>query len=611
MNSISGQCKTAGWEKVIFSATSLGIVVFIALRSAMVGFSNDEAATFLNFVHTNEFFPFFEAHWTANNHYVNSFLTWIAYHIFGVDEWALRLPNLLALPLYFWFVYQIGRYLRYTPLRWGFWLLIFSSYYLLEFFGYCRGYGLSFAFLMGSIFHLAKGMETSSKKSLTHSLLFMALATFSNLSLLVTFMIWLAITQLWIFSQGKWKSMLRFHVYSALPLLLAVVISFILKSRNELYIGQVSIKGTIFTILSGFTGIVDEQSLITLLILIGVLGLVSLIIVIKELIPTHSITNIQHIFTIIFLLNVLAVQLMNWVLDVPFPSGRTALHWYPLFVGMLVFTLDKIPLKSLQVISVLLLPFLIWPQISFATKKANLHVSSDPFWSTEQIPDSFYHKLVEEFKIYDSPPTLYASTSFYTFILAHKNLKFGGNLVPCQDFKVWDPLEYSDYLVLNLAEFPQMVPLYDTIMYDPYSRISLLKRRDLMKKNIAVPSQESNQEATKSRWTELASWKVPDSLIGKPLQIDFDVRVTTSDDPNSRLVTFQIVDSTYTTQYYYQYRIDYVKTDFSEGVRSKANIIVESVPQGASSITVNYWNFSGEEFTLNSSRVEIYQLSEN
>ena len=610
MNSISGQCKTAGWEKVIFSAVSVGIVVFIALRSAMVGFSNDEAATFLNFVHTNEFFPFFEAHWTANNHYVNSFLTWITYHIFGVDEWALRLPNLLALPLYLWFVYQIGRYLRYTPLRWGFWLLIFSSYYLLEFFGYCRGYGLSFAFLMGSIFHLAKAMETGSEKNLRRSLLFMALATFSNLSLLVTFMIWLAITQFWIFTQGKWKSLLRFHIYSALPLLLAVVISFILKARNELYIGQGSIKGTAFTIMSSLTGIVDEQSLLILLIAGSILGLLALFLVVKELIQRHTIKEIHNLFAIIFILNVVAVQLMSWLLDVPFPSGRTALHWYPIFIGTLVFTLDRILQNRLQIISLFILPFIIWPQVSFATTKASLYVSSDSFWASEQIPDSFYHKLVDEFSNYDSPPTLYASTSFYTYILAHKNLKFGGDLIPCQDFKAWDPIDLSDYLILNLAEFPQMVPLYDTVMYDPHSRMTLLKRKVLMERKRATSPIESSQKQTKDRWATLAQFPIPDSLVGKPIQVDFDVNISTSSDPTARLVTFQIVDSSYTTLLYHQHHIDFLKTDFSDGVRCRANIIVKNVPQNATGITVNYWNVSSETFTLNSSQVNIYKLSE-
>lgn len=598
------------FEKIPFVLLSLAIFIFIAIRSAVVGFSNDEAVTFLNFIHTNEFLPFFDAHWTANNHYVNSFFSWISYRLFGMDEWALRLPNLLSLPLYFWFLFQMGKKLGSPFLRWGFWLMFFCSYYLLEFFGYCRGYGLSLAFPMGAIHHLVRGIELNSDKYLKWSLLYMALATFANLNLLISFLIWTSISQLWILSSGNWKSKSRFHIYTVIPLLAAIIISFVLKSRSELYIGQISIKGTVFTIMSGFSGIISEHYLWMLLIGLSVLALLATFISFKFIWNKPFQINLQMAFTTILVLNVVAVQLMSWLLDVPFPSGRTALHWYPLFIGTFTFTLDRILPRRMQYLSWILFPLIIWPQLNYAHKIANLHISADPFWALEQIPDSFYHTLVDEFSKYENPPTLYASTSFYTYILAHKNLKFKGDLIPCQDFKAWDPHNLSDYLILHLSDFPDFIPLYDTIQYDPYSQMSILKRKDFLKKSRVSEPVFTSHEETDDRWLPLGEVELNDSLVASPLQLDFDLNISTQGDPTARLVTFQIVDSLGAPLYYNQYRIDYRATDFSDGVRSRANMIIDEVPQGSKSLKVLYWNINSEAFTLNSSRIDVYKLSE-
>src|SRR5690606_25022703 len=133
-------------------------------------------------------------------------LTWIFYQLLGVSEWVIRLPNLLALPLFFYFSFKIGQRLKTRYLRWFFWILLFTAHYLIEFFGYSRGYGLSIAFLMGSLhfFLLAQEEGHSPYKDLYLGLLMITLAVFSNLNLLVTYLVWLALAQPVLFKNFHW-----------------------------------------------------------------------------------------------------------------------------------------------------------------------------------------------------------------------------------------------------------------------------------------------------------------------------------------------------------------------------------------------------------------------
>src|SRR6185437_3348174 len=82
----------------------------------------------------------------ATNHFLNSFLAWICFRLFGGGALSLRLPNLLALLILILAVYRLTKKLTQTSAK----LILVSglllSFNWLSFFNMCRGYGISMSF---------------------------------------------------------------------------------------------------------------------------------------------------------------------------------------------------------------------------------------------------------------------------------------------------------------------------------------------------------------------------------------------------------------------------------------------------------------------------------
>jgi hypothetical protein len=137
----------------------LGIVFFgyTALRAWRVALTIDEANTLNNYVNAG-FLSLFRVD-TANNHILNSLLTWLVTRIVGTSELALRLPNLLGYLLYLIFSFRLFRqYTNNLTVISGF-VILNANPYVLEFFSLCRGYGLALGLLLAALFYFFRFMD--------------------------------------------------------------------------------------------------------------------------------------------------------------------------------------------------------------------------------------------------------------------------------------------------------------------------------------------------------------------------------------------------------------------------------------------------------------------
>ncbi|MES2761663.1 MAG: hypothetical protein V4677_05630 [Bacteroidota bacterium] len=160
-----------------------GLAWHIIHKAFTVSFTHDEAYTYTHYLHQG--FMDIVSYKTpyTNNHILNTVLMKYSEVFFGSSEIALRLPNILAFIVYSLFAVL----LLYTHCRKFLlpcYLLLTLNPYLLDFFALARGYGLSIAFLMMSVYYLSRFYI--SRKTI-HLILFNAgafLAVMSNFSLL-------------------------------------------------------------------------------------------------------------------------------------------------------------------------------------------------------------------------------------------------------------------------------------------------------------------------------------------------------------------------------------------------------------------------------------------
>jgi hypothetical protein len=173
----------------ILGGISLVLFAYTAIRSSTVCFTIDEAFTFQRYVKNASFFPAeYDMH-TANYHMLNTWLMIICSKIFGIAEWSLRLPNVLAHAVYLFFTAKFAMRSRQTWNITAVFVLLNLHPYMLDFFSVARGYGLSFGFLAGSLWYTGEYFRSGKQlKHLALLMLFAGLAMWANFVMLTVFL---------------------------------------------------------------------------------------------------------------------------------------------------------------------------------------------------------------------------------------------------------------------------------------------------------------------------------------------------------------------------------------------------------------------------------------
>lgn len=141
----------------------------------------------------------------ANNHLLNSLLIKYFFSFGNESDFIARLPNVLAGIVYILFAYKIAQDFFSKNKFFLFVLLLFNPF-LLDFFSLARGYGLSFAFLLGSVYFLLKYTQKANIVFACSSLALAGLSVVSSFTLIYFYLavlfllIWVAL-----FAKYAWK----------------------------------------------------------------------------------------------------------------------------------------------------------------------------------------------------------------------------------------------------------------------------------------------------------------------------------------------------------------------------------------------------------------------
>ncbi len=209
---------------VILSAVCL--LWYVLYKASHTSFTHDESYTYTHYVH--QAFMDIISYKTpyTNNHILNTVFMKYCEAFFGSSELILRLPNIMAFIIYSFFTVLL--FYKFCPkLVLPFYLILALNPHLLDFFTLARGYGLSFAFLMMSLYYLSSYFISKQNK---HLILFNAsafLAVMSNFSLLNYYVAALIVYNIVLFILSKLDALNNpYHFYKQNKInLIALVIS--------------------------------------------------------------------------------------------------------------------------------------------------------------------------------------------------------------------------------------------------------------------------------------------------------------------------------------------------------------------------------------------------
>ena len=579
---------------------SFSVLVYLILRALYVTVCNDEAVTYLNYISEGDFIPYYNLqNWSANNHVLNTMLSWLSTEIFGLSDFSLRLPNVLSFIVYAWFSVKLLQHISSTYVRVIGLFLLFGAQYFIEFFAYSRGYGLGNAALLGSIYFTLVYLKHGIHKNLWWALLFMGLAVLANLNLLITSILWLCYLFVSDFHLARLKLRWPFYITSFFTLLLFANYAFQLREESALYYGQEEFIGSFWSIISK----VIYVHTFTALYFSLVVGSILIGLMVRKTVINRSLNHPGAMLLVLFLGNVFAAFFMHLLIDVIYPSERTILHWYVLFILALLFTEDLFHrwMKNVWIGSLALLALSV---VSMSARHLSLYSSLDYYWAKEQIPESFYEHIIK--KTDNSLPTISVQNAFYTRWFFFQNQKHPDRAqLFAQPLLENEVITVADFAILDLENFPQKTEWFDTLQYDQHSRMTLVKRR-LGIEEIIIDESQAQIAATKEEFNNLFSANVSNfsgSSIG--IRINFTGR---AQGDNLQGVLFVAVTDSANNQLYYQ-QLDLFEGIYMNGERKmNPTLLIQELPANSSELNVYFWNTFSQQIEIVKSRVELFEI---
>lgn len=225
--------RTTRWAKT--GAWVIGGLVFLftLYKAITSSFTHDESFSTLHFFPQGELdillyrHPFTSV--ITNNHIFNTLMMKLSESVFGLSEWALRLPNVLALLLYLVFGYGLCRRLPKAWMHLAAFVILIANPYLLDFFALARGYGLSIGTMIASLYFLLTYLKMPGGRYLLGFHLFGILSVMSNFALLNFYVAALGCFYLYPFWRAsdwpvKFIRNLRLHLWNFLALVVLTVL---------------------------------------------------------------------------------------------------------------------------------------------------------------------------------------------------------------------------------------------------------------------------------------------------------------------------------------------------------------------------------------------------
>ncbi len=581
------------------------IVFFItAVRCWVVPFSHDEAATFFYYIQSGDFLPYI-AGVDANNHVLNTFLSWLSFLVFGDSSFSLRLPNLLSLIVLFIACWRLGLYLSSEFSKWLLYSLFLLSVHWLSFFSLCRGYGISMAFLLMALSFLC---DIISGKTVFRDLLFfvfcLQLALASNLILIIAAIVLTTYVCLYLFVKK-----ILFNIKTICILLINFFLiyywinfSFFLQNSNALYYGagdnywQVTFVSLI-NLLIGSKALIIQWSCILFFFSLLLINVYSYI---KNTFSLQAIiVQPRTLFLFTFLSLLVAFYLMKILLHVNYPEDRTGLFFYLLFALLTAFTMDILPAFWQKSMSI---PVSILVVIHFAI---NINFKKHPLDNFETIPTSFYNKLLDEQT--KSPEKIsVGGHRMRELCYAFLNYRHQG------DLNLMDAPESmhmnSDYSIALAKEEPHYKKFYDELESDETSGYVLLKRKELPRR---IPLMELHNFPVMSGDNEYFDfYSVSDTVFNgpNPIMAEFNMDVEEAPVPLLAWIVLDIDSADGQKTCYKDIQLNWLHYDWNNTHQVKCSFISSTLPSKVHSLKCYLWNRKKQQIKFHLNSLTLYRL---
>lgn len=342
--------------KYILLLLSSILFVYTFAKACLLSITWDEAYSYLEYVRKGIFVQDQLDMMSANNHLLNTWLGILFVKCFGVQEWVLRLPSLLAHILFLVFSVKLLRHFHTQWLILASFIMLNLHPYLLDFFSLARGYGLSMGLMMTSIYYLYAFHRGFRNKDALLSLFTGALSVLANyVTLNYVMALFAVIVMLYSYRAMQepsqkaafWKNILPVVILFSVLLIGVLPMAFQLKEVGALFFGgQGFWKDTIHSIVDrsfyevNYNYWFQRIAKTYIFLALAGAGIFALIQIRKKQITPNKLFLVSML--LILVMCCASVILQHKLLDTLYLIDRTALFLVVLFSVILVFFLNEL-----------------------------------------------------------------------------------------------------------------------------------------------------------------------------------------------------------------------------------------------------------------------------
>lgn len=325
--------KKSNENAFIIYVIAISVIVFfiVLIRAATTAITWDEAYTYIVYAKDFSINQLINIHSNyANNHIINTIMIAVLDNLCKIEynEFIIRIPNLIMLVFYFIGSYMISKDEKHK-------FLLFSAlvlnYYVMEFFGLGRGYGISTTFIIFMCYFFRKSFNNQENdKNIFKSILFGILACYSNT---VCILALFSISTVYIIQLLIKKDMIRFirkNIIKILPIMLLLIyiliFHFIVTGSDKPVFGEED-GTTIMDLMKGnFVWMFFENPIINITITI-VIVIILLISIYKEKLKILKRPYLMLLFVTLF-----SLIIPSFVFRKPFLVKRCLIPFWPIIV---------------------------------------------------------------------------------------------------------------------------------------------------------------------------------------------------------------------------------------------------------------------------------------
>ncbi len=368
------------------------VLAYVVYKASVNGFTHDESYTYL--LYTQQSFMDLISYkgWYTNNHILNSIGMKYMALLFGPSEFALRLPNLMAMALYMVFIYLMfknSKPLVAVPV----FVLLCTNLLITDLFGLARGYGLSFGFMVMSLYFLITYFKDRKNWSIVLFHLGALLAIFSNFTMLTYYASAMAVYGLFALTYQRVVSGEKFKLLPLIkphiaPLIVVIIVLYEpvrrLLTYTDLHYGGSNgfypdtVHQVIYNMIHSTA--IPDSAMYFLKALLTAQVLISLLIIGREIIKKNKVFLQEHQGLIIsgpllFIISILII-LSNKLAGADYPVSRFSAFLIVLVVINAGFLAQYLSAKHGRLIYTILGCMAIISAASF-TQKTDLYSSAE------------------------------------------------------------------------------------------------------------------------------------------------------------------------------------------------------------------------------------------